>query len=135
MQEPSIFTKILTGELPGEIIYQDDTSFVILTIDPLSPGHLLVIPKEQVDHIWDLPDELYHHLFAVAKTMAEKIRTAYTYERVATVVEGFGVPHTHIHVFGLNQGIEPTIIQRVEAGHPHASPEELKVQADRLRSV
>ncbi|MEO8691844.1 MAG: HIT family protein [Candidatus Saccharimonas sp.] len=131
--EDSTFTKILKGEIPGEIIYQDDSSAVLLTIDPLTPGHCLVIPKQQVDSLWDLDSVLYHHLFDIAKQMARKIEANYNYIRVGMMVEGFGVPHAHIHVFGYTKPLEGTVQDHL--AHPHlATPEELAIEAAKLRS-
>jgi diadenosine tetraphosphate (Ap4A) HIT family hydrolase len=135
--QDSIFTRIIKGEIPGEIIYQDDTSAALLTIQPLSPGHLMVVPKAQVDHLWDLDDSTYHHLFTVVKQMAERLKTAYEYERVGMIVEGFGVPHAHIHVFGYEKPLEPTIIEyeakKQTTNGYFAEPKDLKVAAEKLR--
>ena len=136
----SIFTKILHGEIPGHVIYQDDTTFVILTIEPLSPGHMLVIPKLEVDHLWDLDDKTYHHLFEVARRMQAKLKTTYPiYDRIGLIVEGYGVPHAHIHVFGYEQPLEKMIADRVSrkssSDNLMVSQESLKPVAEKLRSV
>ena len=132
--EDSIFTKIIKGEIPSEYIYQDETAIVILTIEPLTEGHMLVIPKAQVDDLWELDTHTYHHLWDIAKAMTARLKTIYDYERIGAVVEGFSVPHAHIHVFGYEQPLEPTIIKH--AGHKDfASPEELREVADRLRAL
>lgn len=132
MSEPSIFTRIINGEIDGRILFQDSECFVILTHQPLTPGHLMVIPREQIDHLWDIDDDLYQHLMMVAKKMAFKIREVYDYKRVGMIVEGFGVPHAHIHVFGLDEGFNSTIVAHVAGGARVASPEELKIEADKL---
>ena len=135
MQEPSIFTRILHGEIFQEILYEDDQCFVILTHEPLTPGHALVIPKAQVGHLWDVPDDTYHHLMDVCKKVAEKIRTVYTYPRIGMIVEGFGVPeHAHIHVFGYTQPLEPTIINHAATKRP-TDAADLKLEADKLRGL
>lgn len=137
--ESSIFTKVLHGEIPGEIIYQDETVFVILTIQPMTPGHMLVIPKLEVDHVWDADDTTYHHLFDVAKQMQKKLKVAYPdYKRIGLLVEGFGVPHAHIHVFGYDQPLEPLMtehIARRQRDEATASPDELRTAADKLREA
>ena len=132
--EESVITKILHGDIPGEIIYQDDTCAVLMTIEPLTPGHCLVIPKQQIDHLWDVDDSLYHHLADIAKMVASAIRTVYDYPRIGQIVEGFGVPHAHIHIFGLNDPFEVTIVDHV-AHKRFATPEELRQEADKLRSA
>ena len=138
--QDSIFTKILKGEIPGEVIYQDDQCFVLLTIQPFTPGHMMVIPKEQIDHLWDVDTETYHHLFDVAKGMQAKLRAAYPeYQRIGLLVEGFGVPHAHIHVFGYEKPLEPTITEHIAwkegLENPMASADELHAAAEKLRAV
>jgi histidine triad (HIT) family protein len=132
MSEPSIFTRIINREIEGQILFQDAECFVILTHEPLTPGHLMVIPRQQIDHLWDIDDVLYQHLMLVAKKMAFKIREVYDYKRVGMVVEGFGVPHAHIHVFGLDQSFNSTIVEHVAKGNTAVSPEELKIEAQKL---
>jgi len=136
--EDSIFTKIIKGDIPGEIIYEDELSAVLLTIQPLTPGHMMIVPKVQIDHLWDLDDATYHHVFEVARQMAKRLRSGYNYERVGIIVEGFGVPHAHIHVFGYEKPLEPTIIEheaykRANANH-FADPADLKIEAEKLRN-
>jgi len=132
--DDSVFTKIIKGEIPGEMVYQDDTCVVLMTIEPFTPGHCLVVPREQIDHLWDANDELYHHLMGVAKKIANAMRKAYRYPRVGQIIEGFGVPHAHIHLFGLEQPIEPTIAHHVAHKHT-ATAEELHTEANKLRGA
>ena len=134
----SIFTKIINDEIPGEVMYQDDQCFVILTIQPFTPGHMLVIPREQIDHLWDIDDQTYQHLFEVAKWMQDKLKKAYPdYERIGLLVEGFGVPHAHIHVFGYEQPLEGTIADHAawkqSTDNPMVSADELHTVAEKLR--
>lgn len=128
----SVFTKIRQGDIPGRMIYEDEKAFVILTHEPINPGHLLVIPIEEVDHLWDVDDETYQHLLKVAKKFANKMRQNYDYKRVGMLVEGFGVPHAHIHIFGYNQPLEPTITHHIDNKHT-ASLEELQQEAKKLQ--
>lgn len=130
--EDSVFTKIMRGDIPGEIIYQDDQCVVMMTIEPFSPGHCLVVPRQQVNHLWDADNELYQHLMMVAKDIAQAMRRAYNYPRIGQMVEGFGVPHAHIHLFGLTDGLEKVI---VTCSHAQATAEELKTEADKIRSA
>jgi histidine triad (HIT) family protein len=138
--QDSIFTKILKGDIPGEVIYQDNQSFVLLTIQPMTPGHMLVVPRQQIDHLWDVDNETYHHLFDVAKQMQELLNEAFpNYERIALGVEGYGVPHAHIHVFGLEKPLEETTVdfigRKKSASNAQISPDELSVVAQKLRAV
>ncbi len=92
----------------------------------------MVIPREQVDHVWDIDDDLYQHLMNVTKKMALKMRQAYNYKRIGMAVEGFGVPHAHIHVFGLDEPFEPTLLAH-SLDKKIMSPAELKPEADKMR--
>ncbi|MDB5166974.1 MAG: Histidine triad family protein [Candidatus Saccharibacteria bacterium] len=132
MTEPSVFTRIINGEIKQHILYQDDLCFVILTHEPITPGHCMVIPKEQIDSLWDVNDELYQHLMMISKKMAHKMEEAYDYKRIGMIVEGFGVPHAHIHVFGLDKALNPTIVDHMAKEHPILSPEELQPEADKF---
>lgn len=134
--EESIFTKIINGEINGQVIYEDDSSAALLTIEPLTDGHMLIVPKKPAGTLWDLDDVNYHHLWSVARKMATLLRETYPrYERIGTIVEGFGVPdHAHIHLFGYEQPINETIIDHAKARR-HASAAELARVADELRSA
>ncbi len=130
----SIFTKIIKGQIPAHKVYEDDRVIAFLDIDPLTPGHTLVVPKQQIDHLWDTDEELYHHLLSVAKRVALRQRQVLSPPRVGMAVEGFAVAHTHIHVFPLNQGFESTVtahIKRTESGEK-PSPDELAAMAQKL---
>ncbi len=99
--EDSIFTKIIKGEIPCHKIYEDEKCLAFLDIHPQVEGHTLLIPKQQIDKIWDLPDELYHHLWSVAKMIEAKMSQVTKAPRIGIAVEGFGVPHVHIHLIPL----------------------------------
>jgi histidine triad (HIT) family protein len=99
--EDSIFTKIIRGEIPCYKVYEDEQVFAMLDIEPLADGHVLVFPKKQVDLLWDLPDEDYQYLMQIAKKLAHKIQAEFNPLRVGVAVEGFGVPHAHIHLVPL----------------------------------
>ena len=96
--QDSIFSKIIRGEIPAHKIYEDDKVIAILTIEPTSPGHTLVIPKTQTDHVWDLPDEDYSYMWQIVKKLGAHIKKTLGSPRVGIVVEGFGVPHVHIYL-------------------------------------
>lgn len=96
----TLFTRILRGELPGHFIWRDDRCAVFLTINPLTPGHALVVPVAEVDHWLDLDVETNMHLTAVAHRVGRAIMATFGTQRVATVIAGFEVPHVHLHVFG-----------------------------------
>lgn len=100
----SIFTKILHKESSGYIIDETDNFFAILDINPVNPGHTLVIPKLEIDNIFDLPDELYSEIFVYAKKIALLIQKTTNSKRVGLAIEGFRVPHVHIHVVPVYKG-------------------------------
>lgn len=99
---PSIFTKIIQGEIPCYKIYEDDKTFAFLDIHPESKGHILVIPKNEVDKIYNLPDEDYRALMSTVKKLSqhmEKVLGARTLWKVV----GTDVPHTHVHLMPLDE--------------------------------
>ena len=98
MQEPSLFTRIINGEIPSHKIYEDDRVIAFLTIHPLSEGHTLVVPKKQIDQVWDLEPDDYDYLCKTARKIALHIRTVMDVDRVGVVIKGFEVPHAHIHL-------------------------------------
>ena len=93
----TIFTKIIKGEVPCYKIYEDDKTLAILDIDPLSDGHTLVISKNQVDKVYELPDSDYQALFQTVQKIAQRINDKLGV-RAGIVVEGLDIPHAHVHV-------------------------------------
>ncbi len=98
----SIFTKIANGEIPSYKIAEDEHYFAFLDINPLAKGHTLVIPKKEVDYIFDIDDELYKGLFAFAKNVAAAIEKVMPCKRIGLTVIGLEVPHAHIHLIPIN---------------------------------
>jgi histidine triad (HIT) family protein len=95
----SIFTKIIKGEIPAYKVYEDELTYAMLDIHPKQPGHVLVIPKKQADHLWDLPDEDYLAVMETSRKVANRLREVLHPARIAMQVEGLGVPHAHVHLF------------------------------------
>ncbi len=95
----SIFTKIITGEIPCHKIYEDADTFAFLDIHPKTPGHILVVPKKQVEYVWDLSNDDYQKLMATVRKVGLRIKEVLRPTRVGLQVEGVGVPHAHVHVF------------------------------------
>lgn len=124
----SIFSRIIQGELPGNFVWQDDLCVAITTIQPINPGHLLVIPREEINHWDDLPDELAAHLLLVSKKLAKAIKLAFPCERVGLVIAGFEVPHTHLHVMPVN-----ALSDMQFAGLAMADADSLKAAAEKIR--
>jgi histidine triad (HIT) family protein len=97
--DDSIFTKIIRGEIPSYKVYEDDMTLAFLDIHPKQPGHTLVIPKKQVDFVWDLANEDYQAVMATVKKVALRIRDVLGRPYVGELVVGIEVPHAHIHVY------------------------------------
>lgn len=98
----SIFTKIIRGEIPCHKVYEDERVIAFLDIYPIRPGHVLVVPKKQVDHFEQLEPELYAHLFNVVGLVAKRVKSVLAAKRACLRVEGFDVPHAHVHVIPCN---------------------------------
>lgn len=98
----SVFTKIINGSIPGNFVYTDEHCVVITTIQPIRQGHLLVIPRLQIDHWDDLPDDVAAHLMLVAKKVAKAIKKAFPCTRVGMTIAGLEVPHTHLHLLPID---------------------------------
>lgn len=94
----SIFTKIVKGEIPSYKVAEDENFYAFLDIFPVTKGHTLVIPKKEVDYLFDLDDELYSGLQLFAKKVAAGIKKAIPCEKVGVLVLGLEVPHAHIHL-------------------------------------
>lgn len=95
----TLFTKIIDGGLPGRFVWSDDTAVGFLSINPLGPGHTLVVPRAEVDHWIDADPALVAHLTAVSHAIGAAIATAWQPPRVGLIVAGFEVAHLHLHVF------------------------------------
>lgn len=127
--EDSIFTKIIRGDIPSYKIYEDDYSYAFLDINPVNPGHTLVISKTQVDHLWDLSDKDYQFLMDSVKKVAKRLSEVLKPARVGVAVEGFDVAHAHIHLIPIEAGLEK------ELNKPKTdknTPEDLSAMANRL---
>jgi histidine triad (HIT) family protein len=94
----TIFTRIIDGELPGTFVWRDDRAVGLMSINPLAPGHVLVVPTVEVDHWIDLDAELAGHLFEVGRVIGVAQAAAFDCARVGLIVAGYEVPHTHVHV-------------------------------------
>ena len=98
---PSIFTKIVKGEIPSYKITEDENHLAFLDVFPLAKGHVLVIPKQEIDSIFDLSEEEYINLWLFAKSVAKGLKMAIPCKRVGIAVIGLEVPHAHIHLLPL----------------------------------
>lgn len=94
----TIFTKIIRGEIPSHRVYEDERTFAFLDINPRSPGHTLVVPKVEVDELFDLPAEEFEALWAAVHKVGDAIKRAMGCSRVFVMVIGIDVPHAHVHL-------------------------------------
>lgn len=98
----SIFTKIVNGDIPSYKIAEDENYYAFLDINPLAKGHTLVIPKKEIDYIFNIDDDLYKGLFNFAKKVALAIEKVTPCQRIGLTVIGLEVPHAHIHLIPIN---------------------------------
>lgn len=98
----TIFTRIINGEIPSYKVAEDDDFYAFLDINPLAAGHTLVVPKQEVDYLFDLDDDTLQKMTVFAKRVAEKIKCKIECKKVAMVVLGLEVPHAHIHLIPMN---------------------------------
>lgn len=99
----TIFSKIISGEIPCYKVAENDTFLAFLDINPLQKGHVLVIPKIEIDYIFDLDDSILGDLFIFSKVVAKKIKNAFPCEKIGVSVIGLEVPHAHIHLVPMNK--------------------------------
>ena len=94
----TIFTRIIGGQIPGTFVYRDSLCVAFLSINPLAPGHVLVVPIQEVDHWIDMSPDLSAHLFAVSHRISRAISTTFPCERVGLIIAGYEINHCHIHL-------------------------------------
>lgn len=124
----SIFTKIINGEIPGRIVWEDPICIAMVDIRPLNRGHALVIPREEVDRWHELSTETITHLMNVAYKVANAQQIIFQPARVGLMIAGFEVPHTHIHCVPIEQ-MSHLDFSQAQMG----DPEDLDDVADLLR--
>lgn len=127
----SVFTMIIDGTLPGRFVWKDDLCVGFLSINPLTPGHTLVVPREEVDHWIDLRPDLANHLFIVAQKIGVALDRAYEPAKVALMIAGLEVPHTHLHVVAI-EGMHDLDAASADLA---PSPDDLDAAADKVRAT
>jgi histidine triad (HIT) family protein len=127
----SIFSKIIAGEIPAHVVAESNEFLAFLDISPLAEGHVLVIPKVEVDYIFDLDDETYTGLQIFAKIVATAIKKAIPCKKVGVAVIGLEVPHAHIHLIPLNR------VDDLNFSRPKLSftQEELAATKDKIKAA
>jgi histidine triad (HIT) family protein len=99
---PTIFTRIIDGELPGTFVWRDDICVAFMSIAPIRTGHTLVVPRAEVDHWIDLDPDVNAHMMRVAQAIARAQQAAFSPERIGLIIAGLEVPHTHLHVIPID---------------------------------
>jgi len=127
----SIFSKIISGEIPAHKVAETSDFLAFLDINPLVEGHVLVIPKKEVDYIFDLDDETYAGLLIFAKIVAEGVKKAIPCKKVGVSVIGLEVPHAHVHLIPMNAVSDMNFSR--EKLNPSA--EQLAVTAQKIRAA
>ncbi len=125
---PSIFSRIIAGEIPCYKVGETETCFAFLDINPLQKGHVLVVPKKEVDKLFDLDEKTYQELFGYVRKVAGAIKKAYPCDRVGMAVIGLEVPHAHVHLVPINRMIDIDFTQPKLS----LSQEEFKEVAERI---
>jgi histidine triad (HIT) family protein len=128
---PTLFTRILDGELPGRFVWRDERCAAFLSIAPIRPGHTLVVPVDEVDHWVDLDPTGAAHLMTVAQTIGRAQMAAFRPARIGMIIAGMEVPHCHLHCIPIDRESDLHFAN----ADPSASPEALDDAADRLRAA
>ena len=95
---PTIFSRIIAGEIPGTFVWNDDVCVAFMSINPINHGHALVVPRIEVDQWTDLPADVAVHLMSVSHTIGRAQKLAFACERIGMMIVGFEVPHVHLHL-------------------------------------
>lgn len=129
----TVFSKIIAGDIPGRIVYQDDTVAAFLTIEPVAYGHTLVVPVEEIDKWTDIPADLWAHMNEVAQMIGSVIVEKFNAERAGYLIAGFEVPHAHIHVFPANDMSGYTLSTAMR--HDETDAEKMDAAAETIREA
>lgn len=127
----TLFTRIIEGDLPGRFVWRDPEVVAFLTINPIAPGHTLVVPVAEVDHWLDLPTELAGRCTAVAQVIGRAQMAAFSPTRVGLIIAGLEVPHTHLHLIPIDTEADLSFAK----ADPSPDPAALDDAADRLRAA
>jgi histidine triad (HIT) family protein len=132
---PTLFTRIIEGEIPGSFVWKDDLSVAFMSINPLRPGHTLVVPRDEVDHWIDCPPALRGHLLDVAGEIGRAQLQAFRPERIGLVIAGLEVPHLHLHVVPINSAADLDFSRAATSVEPGAVEEAASAIRYILRSM
>lgn len=129
--QDSIFTKIIKGEIPSHKVYEDDQTLAFLDINPVAEGHVLVIPKVQVEFVWDLEPSDYQALMSTVQKVAKRLRKVIAKPYVGEMVVGVDVPHAHVHLIPFSQPRDMS--QALTGAGEPAEQANLAATAEKLR--
>jgi diadenosine tetraphosphate (Ap4A) HIT family hydrolase len=127
----TVFTRIIAGDIPGTFVWRDERCVAFMSINPIAPGHTLVVPRAEVDHWIDCEPALARHLYEVCQILGKAQQRAFACERIGVIVAGFEVPHTHIHVIPTRSMADLSFANAasgVARGELEASAEAIRVQ-------
>lgn len=127
----SIFTKIIDGELPGRFVWRDEKCAAFFDINPLAYGHTMVVPRQEIDMWTDAPEDLNAHLYTVASRIGAAQVAALKVARAGLIVQGYEVPHLHLHVFPTNSVADFDLTNRIQ--EPEAA--KLDTAAQQIRAA
>lgn len=113
----SVFSKIIKRELPAYIVAEDEKCIAFLDINPVQKGHTLVVPKSEIDYIFDIPDDLYSHLFLFSKKVAIAIKNVIPCKRIGVAIVGLEIPHAHIHLIPINRISDIDFSKKLSLSH------------------
>ena len=99
---PSVFTRIIRGDLPGRFVWRDEHCVALLTINPIRPGHTLIVPRKEVDHWLELDPKLAQHIFSTAQLVGRAIQAGFGATKVGLSIVGLEVPHVHLHLMPID---------------------------------
>ena len=132
---PTLFTRIIDGEIPGRFVWKDDEAVAFLTIAPITRGHALVVPRQEVDHWLDLSPDLAAHLMKVAQVVGKAQMAAFAPKRVGLIVAGLEVPHCHLHLVPIDSEADLSFAKADHSPDPAVLDDAAARLRDALRSL
>ena len=128
---PTLFTRIIEGELPATFVWKDPECVAFLSINPIQPGHTLVVPRAEVDHWIDLDPRVMEHVVSVAQTIGQGLDRAFGAPRVGLEIAGFEIPHVHLHVLPIRNEADLHLANSARS----VDPDDLAAAGERLRAA
>jgi diadenosine tetraphosphate (Ap4A) HIT family hydrolase len=127
----TIFTKIINGDIPGTFVYKDDVCVAFLSINPIAPGHTLVVPRVEIDEWTDLPADISQHVMSVAHRLGQALKVSHPCVRVGLIIAGYEINHCHIHLIPTRSMADLDFANAA----PSISCEELEAHASAITSA